>query len=414
MESIRDRLKRMTRDRQGAAGEAKPARPPEPPAFAVELRTTRFPLDSVHGETPLAGLWPPRPNFYRLAGLPAPPPEAPPPALLFLDTETTGLAGGTGTLAFLAGTARLDPSRGELVVEQYFLPDPSAEPVFLAPLAEALGRAGLLACFNGKSYDLPLLNTRFILNGFPPVPADLPVADLLHPARRRWKGDIGACDQRSVERHALGVLRRGDIPGELIPDLYFRYLRDRDRGPLEEVFRHNLLDMLGMAALFARLNTLVPEAEPARDPADWACLLGTLDARNRLDEFEEIFALRADALLEAGRRHLPAGRVLARLLKRVGRREESWRLYLHLGTARPRDIPESFTEVLKYEEHVLRDHALALRHCDEFEEVLLRLPGVTEVVLDLRRRRERLRKKTQTAQKAQTTASEATRRNRRA
>ncbi len=365
-----------------------PETPPPPPA-----RERRYPLRFRFGRIPLEGTWPVLPNLFRLAGLDPPRPEAPPPRPLFLDSETTGLAGGTGTLAFLLGLAWLDLSTGELVVEQRFLPDPASEREFLAPLSERLAAADLLVCFNGKSYDLPLLNTRFILNGLPEVPGGLPVVDLLHPARRRWKAELDACDQRTLEREVLGFRRSGDIPGEFIPPIYFQYLRDRDLGPVEAVFEHNRLDMLGMAALFARLNTMVTEDGPAAGPADWHCLLHALETHRRLDDFRALRELCGPSLLEAGRRHLPLGLVLARLLKRAGFREEACELNLFLAGQRPGQAGEALLEALKHLEHVRRDFDAGIALCLSFEETLRAVPGSGPLRAEVLARRERMRRK---------------------
>ena len=183
--------------------------------------------------------------------------------LLFLDTETTGLAGGTGTYTFLVGVARILQRR--LVVSQYFMRDFDDEPALLAALASLLADARAIVTFNGGGFDLPLLETRFVL-GRRPWPTTLPHLDLLRPSRRVWTGWLADCRLATLERSVLGLIREHDVPGGIIPLLYFDYLRSRRATPLRRVFEHNRADVLSLVALvgwFARAlaqeDTVRPE-----------------------------------------------------------------------------------------------------------------------------------------------------------
>ncbi len=180
---------------------------------------------------------------------------------LFLDVETTGLAGGTGTYAFLVGLARLAPEG--FCVRQFFLRDLAAERELLAQLAAELERGKLLVTYNGKLFDAPLLETRYRLARMRWPGAALQHLDLLYPARRLWKLRCGSARLGELERTVLGHEREGDVPGELIPRLYFDFLRDGRERRLEGVFRHNADDLLTLAALTARLLRLAaaPETE---------------------------------------------------------------------------------------------------------------------------------------------------------
>lgn len=172
--------------------------------------------------------------------------------LLFLDTETTGLAGGTGTYAFLVGVARIEDAR--IVVSQYFMRDFDDEPALLAALEPLLAGASAVVTFNGGGFDLPLLETRFVL-GRRRWPALLPHLDLLRPARRVWTGWLADCRLATLESAVLGLAREDDVPGAFIPLLYFDYLRSRRATPLRRVFAHNRADVLSLVALvgwFAR------------------------------------------------------------------------------------------------------------------------------------------------------------------
>lgn len=358
-------------------------RPPE-----VECRESIMELSGCHGEVPLSAACPVRPQLFHLAGLPLDS-WSDSLRLAFLDAETTGLAGGTGTYIFLMGLAFLDPGRSRLTLRQYFLPEPSAEEDFLRRIRAELAESDLLVCFNGKSYDLPLLQTRLVMNGLEPLGAGQPVLDLLFPARRYWKPLLGSCTLQNLEREAIGFARRGDLPGALVPEMYFRYLRGADRATLEPVFEHNRLDLIGMGALLALLNRKM-SLDEALDSHALDCLLRSLLTRGRLEEFRHLHRSHAPRWHQEARRHIGLGRTLALLCKRAGFRQESYDLFTHLSIHRPRQAPESLEEVLIYEEHYLKDAPLALRHCDEFMMLAASWPDRADLVQRLQYRRRRL------------------------
>ncbi len=183
---------------------------------------------------------------------------------LFLDTETTGLAGGTGTYAFLVGLGWWDA--GGLQVEQLFLRDFSEEHSMLHELAMRLTERPVLVTFNGKSFDWPLLENRFTMTRKIAVPKLMAHLDLLHPARALWKLRLGSVRLVELERHVLGAERLGwhradDIASSLIPQYYFDYLRGGTADPLAGVANHNQMDLRGLAALYGKINTLLDERE---------------------------------------------------------------------------------------------------------------------------------------------------------
>ena len=190
---------------------------------------------------------------------------------LFLDTETTGLAGGTGTYAFLVGLAWWDASG--LEVEQLFLRDYSEEHAVLEALAARMAERRILVTFNGRSFDWPQLETRSRMtrriSSAPPA-AHL---DLLHPARQLWRLKFGSVRLMDLEQHVLLPLggmdwrREGDIPGALIPQAYFSYLRGGGPEALSQVFRHNQMDLRGLAALATRLIALLTDPDAATGDA---------------------------------------------------------------------------------------------------------------------------------------------------
>src|SRR5437899_8824261 len=191
-----------------------------------------------------------------------------PEKLLFLDTETTGLAGGTGTYAFLIGLAWWDA--GGLQVEQCFMRDFAEEHSLLQELSQRVAERPVLVTFNGKSFDWPLLENRFTMTRSIAVPKLAAHLDLLHPARALWKLRLGSVRLVELERHVLDAPRLGwhrddDVASALIPQFYFDYLRGGPIEPLAGVVRHNQMDLRGLAALFGKINTLLSEPGAAAE-----------------------------------------------------------------------------------------------------------------------------------------------------
>lgn len=181
---------------------------------------------------------------------------------LFLDTETTGLAGGTGTYAFMVGIAWWDA--GGLQVEQFFLRDLDEEHSMLLELSERLERRPVLITFNGKSFDWPLLETRYRMTRAVPAFSPFLHLDLLHPARQLWRLRLGSVRLMDLERQVLGGENRGldwtrleDIDSSLIPQMYFDYLRGGPAEPLVGIFHHNQMDLRGLAALAGKILGLL-------------------------------------------------------------------------------------------------------------------------------------------------------------
>ncbi len=191
---------------------------------------------------------------------------------LFLDTETTGLAGGTGTYAFMVGIAWWDA--GGLQVEQIFMRDLDEEHSLLLELSERMKQRPVLVTFNGKSFDWPLLETRFrMTRSFADFRPKLHL-DLLHPSRQLWRLRIGSVRLRDLERQVLGGrertlgwTRHDDIDSSLIPQMYFDYLRHGAAEQLVGVFRHNQMDLRGLAALSGKILSLLDSGNGIADAA---------------------------------------------------------------------------------------------------------------------------------------------------
>lgn len=289
------------------------------------------------------------------------PPALQPARLLFLDTETTGLAGGTGTYAFLVGAGFFEGDR--FVLRQYFMHDLDEEPALLAALAALLQGFEGVVTYNGRGFDLPLLETRFVLSRRP-WPRHLGHLDLLLPARRLWATRLPDCRLATVESAILGLERLDDVPGAMIPSLYFRYLRSRRAELMERVFEHNRLDVLSLVGLTGWLAGVLVDPEAAGLTAEEYLGLGRLwegtdDERGAL------------CYRQALARGLPSP-LRERLLWRLGlraRRAARWEEALahwREATQGGRGFdPRPWEALAKYYEHVRRDVAAAHRLASE-------------------------------------------------
>jgi hypothetical protein len=167
---------------------------------------------------------------------------------LFIDTETTGLAGGAGTYVFLIGAAKFENEGFHFA--QFFLQDPANELAQLAALENYCSSAKVIISYNGKSFDLPRLQTRYRFHGWPHPFEDVLHIDLLHIARRLWKSHLTSCSLGDIEHHLLGVTRSSlDVPGWQVASLFFDYLQNGDPTPLSSVFYHNEVDVISLITL---------------------------------------------------------------------------------------------------------------------------------------------------------------------
>lgn len=186
--------------------------------------------------------------------------------ILFLDTETTGLSGGAGTVAFLAGVGFFE--EGSFVIRQFLMRDYDEEIYILSAVAQHLNRSNLLVTFNGSTFDMPLLESRFIMQRIQEsfhVPTH---ADLMHTSRRVWKLRIKRCSLSSLEEQIFGQGRVNDLPGAEVPERYFQYLKTKDFSLLEDILAHNINDIFSLMRLLKRLSTLHEEPVIAGYPED--------------------------------------------------------------------------------------------------------------------------------------------------
>jgi len=281
---------------------------------------------------------------------------------VFLDTETTGLAGGAGTLAFLIGLGWFEGSG--FAVKQLFMRDHSEERAVLSFLRELMADRHFLVTFNGKAFDVNLLAGRFVLNRLADPLTPLPHLDLLHPARRLLGHRLENVRLVTLEGEILGLEREGDIPGHEIPQRYFDWLRHRDGRLMEAVFYHNRLDVISMAALTARLTGILAASwQPGHRTAGPRDFLAA--ARLLVQRGEEGKARR---LLAAARRSpcpetvREAGRLLSLLHKRAGEWSQAvalWQEMLVPDGGNGQD-PFPLVELAKWCEHRAHDCRQAL------------------------------------------------------
>lgn len=222
--------------------------------------------------------------------------EMPLESFAFLDTETSGLAGGTGTYAFLVGVGKFesDGSNPALMSSngrtfrllQFFMRDPGEEPALLEALADFLAPCSALVTYNGKAFDAPLLSTRYTLHDIPNPFKEYCHVDLLHMARRLWRDRLPSRTLKYVEENVLSAPRTSEeVPGYEIPWLYFNYLRTGNARPLKGVFYHNAMDIVALAALFSHTATLLhdPFDERIQHGLDVIALAKLYEDLNRWD-----------------------------------------------------------------------------------------------------------------------------------
>src|SRR5579859_2678292 len=210
------------------------------------------------------------PAFLRedVLGLPRLDPN--PGSIAYIDTETTGLSGGSGTLIFAAAVAR--PIDCGLRLAQVFLPQPGMEPAFLYALNDELQAAPAIASFNGGSFDLPILRTRWVMARMGGELAHPRHVDLLTLVRALYRHRMESCTLRTVEERLLGYEREDPIAGALAPDAYFAYMRTGPSPLLELVLEHNRLDVISLVHLHSLLLRRLRGADAGMDASDWLAL----------------------------------------------------------------------------------------------------------------------------------------------
>ena len=317
-------------------------------------------LISIHGEYAPCN---PDPGALHLLMPNAPEEVADPKQWLFLDTETTGLSGGTGTYPFLIGLAWWEGS--ELRIEQLFMREYSEERSMLAAVAERLKEHPVLVTFNGKSFDWPLLETRFRMTRAtsaaanvapPPLLAHL---DFLHPARNLWRLRLGSVKLSQLERHVLGWDRGEDMNSADIPGIYLDFVRGGNADPLVPIFLHNQMDLRGLAGLAGRILSIFGDQDkPLEDGLELYALSRICERRGQAERARTTYekSIGAELPVETDR---AARASLAQLAKRdrdFTRARELWESML----GNSREGYEAYEQLAIHYEHHARDPQRAL------------------------------------------------------
>ena len=275
---------------------------------------------------------------------------------LFFDTETSGLSGGTGTYAFMVGAGRFEG--GEFVLAQFFLRDPAEEPAMLESLAEFIAPCEILVSYNGKSFDAPLLQTRYKLHAMPIPFEGYAHLDLLHLARRLWRDRLTSRALQSIEEHILGVERTSEeVPGYEIPYLYFDYLRDKDATPIKGVFYHNEIDILSLAALLNHAAAMLsdPFGKSVQHGLDVIAIAKLFEDMKKWDDAAKLYEHGLQQTLPE-KDFAKAVKRLAVLQRRRGDIAEAVRWW---EQAAGEGHIYAHVELAKYYEHRARDYDLA-------------------------------------------------------
>ena len=347
-----------------------------------ELRGERFlvidrkyPPGHRHGHVAVADTLPPENGCWsRFPILNGPATSVSRPGrMLFVDLETTGLAGGAGTYAFLVGCAWYQD--GSLRTRQFFLSNFAAERVLLEAVADIAEAAGAVVTYNGKSFDLPLIETRFLLHRMETPFAGVAHVDMLHPARRLWREEEaedaehvgrsftgrqpGSCRLSTLEQTLCGHVREGDVPGFEIPSRYFHFVRTGDARGLAAVTEHNRLDLLSLAMLAAQASQLLEDGPAVARTSREALGMGRLYERAAMGVEARASYLRAAEHREADAvTSAEAWRAYAVLSRRQRRFEDAatgWRRILDLPRCPPAIVREASEALAIHHEHRLRD-----------------------------------------------------------
>jgi len=280
--------------------------------------------------------------------------------LLFVDLETTGLAGGAGSYAFLVGCGWFD--RGRFHVRQFLLSSFASERALLEAVRDIAGDVDAVVTYNGKSFDLPLIETRCSLNRLTTPFADMPHVDMLHHARRLWHGDDEGHRLSGLETSLLGHEREGDVPGFEIPARYFRYVHTGDARPLGAVLEHNRLDLLSLALLTARAAQMLDEGVTGAATPREALGMGRLYERAGMtSDALACFARAADMGPGVHPDALYAHAVLLRRLRRYEAAAGVWQRLLDVDGCPPRLEREAAEALAVHYEHRLRSLPSARR-----------------------------------------------------
>lgn len=322
-----------------------------------------FPLDTVHGHVTLGSALNSKGENIALSANDEELEKFDPSKTVFVDTETTGLMGGTGTVTFLVGVGYFIDDVFRL--DQCFMRDFDDEEPMLDYLDEVFSKADTVVSYNGKSFDVPLLRTRFITNRVRFSLDGLMHFDLVHAARRFWKNRLKDCSLGNVEREIMGVRRQGDVSGSLIPEIWLEYLHSRDARRLKPVFYHHRMDILSLVALTGLLSQYldVPGGEGFEHHEDRVSLIRLHYRQKRWSDVIQL----AEGLVDATTNDAVLAECLemsAMASKRLERWEDMETTWNTLLAVSPRHTTARL-ELAKFYEHRKRDLGAAERVCIE-------------------------------------------------
>ncbi len=334
-------------------------------AGAYCLKTTFYSPEYIHGETPVAELAPVSHLPLSAFTVKDNPSEVEISRLLFVDTETTGL-GGTGAVAFLVGLGRVID--GGFEVRQYLIPDYSDETAMLEDLLAQITSEVTAVTYNGAAFDLPLLRDRMIINR---VARKLDLGghiDLLHAARRLFRRRLVDCTLTNVERNLLDFHRRDDIPGYMIPSVYFDWLGEQNLDRMIPVLEHNRLDIVSLYFLAVKIaEAFSSDGATLRDTADLHSLARVYGRRRDNDRVIDLYRRIEDENVEP----LPEDALLfhAGVFKKKGDLDEAVKIWQCLAQGHTRESYWANLELAKYYEHRVRDFGRALSHTETADRI---------------------------------------------
>ncbi len=273
-----------------------------------------------------------------------------PERILYLDTETTGLM-GAGTVAFEVG---LGWQKGDKFhVRQLVMRDYPEEKFLLEEIVRIAGQFDVVCSFNGKTFDLPLLKNRFIMNRIRTDCLDKPHIDLLHIARRVWKLRLRHCNLTNLEEALLGIPRVDDLPGAQVPERFFSYLKTGDFTLLDDVLEHNEQDIVSLQNLLCHMCRMYENPEQLRFDEDVYSMGVALDRFHHAEEARRCYEL------AGGTMHAASQSRLAQNYRKSGEREEAVRVWQGMIARREGGI-SPYVELAKHYEHVEKDYAAAM------------------------------------------------------
>jgi len=339
-----------------------------------------FSRDHIHGNTAIANVTAVEPEIWKYIGKDERLRSMNLERVLFFDTETTGLSGGAGTYIFLAGFGYFNETG--LIVKQFFMSDFNEELAFLYAVNELMRDFTGIISYNGKSYDWPLLQSRFIYSRLSLEMINPAHLDLLHTARRLWKKRLNDCSLNNIERNILNFQRVDDIPGHLIPFTFFQYLREKNITPLIPVFQHNQLDILSLAALLHKaVHIFTQPTASLNDYHDLTSLAQTYETMSEwhrsIDIYEKLLTNNA-----ARKEKHQIALQLSYCYKHLGKWDKAaalWQQFIDQGLWGI----DSYVELAKYYEHRLQNYEQAIRvvrRAIESLEITLELSHDAELV----------------------------------